>query len=129
MKAATSGLLHAWYNKNLADPALQVLANSVNNLSDYCMATINNTNKYEFLKGDLSHPSIVHETVFSSNDCSSITTCTDSDGFSNFSASGGTSNLETSSKPTGSQLQRKQAGNGWLYDLCDFFLSFNQCVM
>ncbi|KAF7811232.1 histone acetyltransferase HAC12-like [Senna tora] len=98
VKMPPSGLSYAWHNETLSEPALHASASSIINWNDYCMETVNNTNRHEFPRSQPSHPFIVNETVFSPYDCSTTTTCTESDGFS----TGGTSNLETSFKPISS---------------------------
>lgn len=101
----SSGLLHARSSGTVLYPTSQKLAGPIINATDYGMAAVNN--KYGFPEGGLSHPSIVHELVSSPDDCSTITSYTDMDVFSNFCVSGAGSNLETSSKSISSRFPQQ----------------------
>ncbi|TKY50055.1 Histone acetyltransferase HAC1 [Spatholobus suberectus] len=117
MMVPSSGLLHARSNRSVLEPAFQKVAGPINNATDYCAVAVDN--KYGFPKGGLSHSSIVPEPVFSPDNCSSITTCTDMDVLSNFSVSGGGSNLEASSKSICSYFPQQQADN-WEMNLIKY---------
>ncbi|XP_054786939.1 uncharacterized protein LOC129293164 [Prosopis cineraria] len=106
MKGPSSGLSNVWHNRNQAAPASQMFAASNINFTDYSTVVVNNTNKYEFSNRRQSQGSAGNETIFSSNGCSFLR-CTGSDGFSNFNASGGTSNLKSNTKPIFSHFQQQ----------------------
>ncbi|XP_028769510.1 uncharacterized protein LOC114726968 [Neltuma alba] len=108
MKGPSSELSHAWYNRNQADPVLQMLAASDINFTDFSKANVDNTNKYEFSNGRQSHASVGNERTFPYNDFSSFLRSVDPDGFSNSNAPGGTSSLNSSFKSIFSHLQHQQ---------------------
>ncbi|KAK7381122.1 hypothetical protein VNO78_33646 [Psophocarpus tetragonolobus] len=107
----SSGLFHARPNGSVLQPAFQNVAGPFINESDNCALAVDN--RYGFPKGGPSHSSIVHQPVFSPDNSSSITTCTDLDVLPNFSVSVGRSNLEASTKPIASNFPQQQANNNW----------------
>ncbi|KAI4352261.1 hypothetical protein L6164_006530 [Bauhinia variegata] len=100
----SSGLSNDCYVKK-PGVAFQNMVDARINSTNHCTMTENSTYKYGFRKGGLSHPFVAHEIV-SADESSSITTCTDIDGFSNFGGSGGLSNVESSSQSFGSHFQQ-----------------------